>query len=105
MLRAPKGSASKPLLLQLVRNFREDGLLRRSEFDHNRHQHALAFDLLPGALARHSFEQHAFVGAVLVDDPQAFVVHRQNERLAQLAQRFQGGEKGSDIACRLEFPG
>ena len=45
-----KGLCLKAIFLQLVRNFREYGLLRRSQFDHDRHQQALAFNLLLRAL-------------------------------------------------------
>ena len=57
------------VVLQFVGNFGEDGLLRRSEFQHDRHEQALAFDFLRGALLQDSLEQHALVGHMLIDDP------------------------------------
>ena len=66
-------------MLQFVGNFGEYGLLRGRQFQHDRHQQALAFDFLSGALLQHAFEQNAFVGHVLVDDPEAVFVHCQDE--------------------------
>ena len=78
MLRAPKGSASNPLM-QFVGDFGEDGLLRGGEFEHQRHEQALAFDSLRGALLQNFFEEHALVGDVLVDDPESFFIDGQDE--------------------------
>ena len=78
-LRAPKGSASNPLCCKFVGDFGEDGLLRRGEFQHDRHQQALALDLLRRPLLEYSLEQHALVRHVLIDDPEPVFVHREDE--------------------------
>ena len=90
---------------QFVGDFGEDCLLRRREFDHQRHQQALAFDFLRRPLLQNFLEQHALVGHVLVDDPQAFGIHRQDEGVANLAQRLERGQRRGQIARRFRFVG
>ena len=89
MVRGPKGSTSKPLRSSSVGDAREEDHLVRKQFDQHGHQQALMLHALDFALAQNFFKQHAFVGDVLIDDPEALVVHRKNKRLAQLAQRLE----------------
>src|SRR5581483_9378472 len=75
------------------------------ELDDERHEHLLRLDAGGGALPQDALEEHALVGDVLVDDPQAAGVHRENERIANLAQRLERGEgervgSGFDIGFR-----
>ena len=90
---------------QFVGDVGEDGLLRQREFDHQRQQQALAFDFLRRPLFQNFLEQHAFVGHVLVDDPQAFGIDRQDERVANLAQRLERGQGRGEIAGSFRFVG
>ena len=71
MLRAPKGSASKPLRLSSSEISVKMACCAGSEFEHQRHEQPLAFDAFRGALLQDLFEQHAFVRHVLIDNPQA----------------------------------
>ena len=98
-----KGLRFETVLLQFIGDFREHGLLRWSQVDHDRHQQSLALDLLFGALPEHSLEQYAFMRHVLVNDPQAVVIHGENERLAQLAQRLQGRKRRRLVAGWSQF--
>ncbi len=100
-----KGLDFESVLRQFVGDVGEDGLLRRREFDHQRQQQALAFDFLRRSLLQDLLEQHALVGHVLVDDPQAFRIHREDEGVANLAQRFERGQRRSQIARGFCFVG
>jgi hypothetical protein len=53
--------------------------------DEQGHEEALALDLLGVAIAEDFFEEDAFVGYVLVDDPEAFFVGGEDEGVAELA--------------------
>ena len=64
----------------------ENNELPRGKLHHERHEHALAGKLPFAARAQMLFEQHAFVRDVLVNDPQSFPVHRDNEAGTYLAQ-------------------
>ena len=74
-------------------NTAEGRLLRRSQFDDQRHEQTLALDLLRLALAQDSLEQHALVGHMLIDDPEAIFVNRENERISNLAERTQRSKR------------
>ena len=78
---------------QLFGDLAENRLLRRSQFQHQRHEQTLAFDALGGALAQDFFEQHALMGNVLVDNPQTVFVDREDKRIANLAQRPQRSQR------------
>src|ERR1017187_5226386 len=75
----------KAVAVQFVADLREDGHLARGQLDDERHQQLLLFGRLGQAQLADFFEQNAFVGDVLVDDPQALRIDRQDERVANLA--------------------
>jgi hypothetical protein len=50
--------------------------------DEQRHEEALALDLLGVAIAEDFFEEDALVGYVLVDDPESFFVGGEDEGVA-----------------------
>ena len=83
---------------QFIGNLGKDRLLRRGEFEQQRHEQALAFHFLGGPLLEDFFEEHALVGDVLIDDPETFVIDGQDERLANLAQRLERRQGRSQIA-------
>ena len=85
----PEGFCFESVMRQFVGNFREDGLLRRGQLQHNGHQQALALHLLSSALPQDSFEEHALVRHVLVHNPQAFAVHCHDEARVDLPERLQ----------------
>ncbi len=66
--------------------------LRRQQIEQHGHEQPLALYLLHPALAQYPLEQHPLVGHMLIDDPQALLVHRQDEGFAQLPQRPQRGQ-------------
>ena len=75
-----------------------------------RHQQALAFDFLRSALFQDALEEHALVGDVLVDDPEAVFVDGEDERVANLSQRAKRGERGRawsllQLRCRRRWQG
>ncbi len=90
----PEGLRFKTIAGQFVGNFSEHCLLSGREFENQWHQQTLAFNFLCATLLQNLFEEHALMGHVLVNDPQPFPVHRQDERLPNLAQRFKRGEYG-----------
>ena len=63
------------------------------QIDQHGHQQPLTLDALDFALAQDLLEEHALVGDMLVDDPEALVVDGENERLAQLPQRLERCER------------
>src|SRR6201988_3959463 len=82
---------------ELVGNFAEDRLLRRRQFQHDRHQQALALDSHRRPPLQHALEKYTLVSHVLVYDPQAIFVYREDEGVANLAQwleRAKSGESG-----------
>ena len=91
-VRGPKGSASKPLRSSSSAIVGEGDHLLGKQIDEQRHEEALALDVLSVALAEDFFEEDALVGDVLVDDPEAFFVGGEDEGVAELAQRLEGGE-------------
>ena len=73
---------------EFVGNFFVDDELARREFENHRHQHALAFDFAGAARFEVLLEEDAFVGDVLIDDPEAFAVDGDDKAGADLAERF-----------------
>ena len=69
----------KPISRQFLCYFAEDRLLRWRQFNDERHEQALALDLLRRALPQHSLKKHALVSNVLIDDPQAVFIDRKNK--------------------------
>ena len=60
---------------------------RRRQLDEQRHQQPLALQAAGRQPLHHALEQHALVRDVLVDDGDALVVHRDDERVAKLPER------------------
>jgi len=99
-----EGLGFAAVAFQLRGERREDHHLLGEQVDQHRHKEALAFDALSLALAEDFFEEHALVGDMLIDDPEAFVVGGEDEGLAQLAEGFERG-KGVEGGCGLAaFP-
>jgi hypothetical protein len=65
--------------------------------DEERHEEALALDLLGVSVAEDFFEENALVGDVLVDDPEAFFVGGEDDGVAELAERLERGEGGEGV--------
>ena len=84
----PMGSTSKPLADKFLGNFFVNHDLARRQLYHHGHQHALRFDFACAARFEVLFKKHAFVRYVLVDNPQALAIHRDDETGADLAERF-----------------
>ena len=85
----PEGLDLETVLGKLIGYLREHRQLGRRKFEDQRHEQALAFHSLGGALFHDLFEEYALVGHVLVDDPESFVVDREDEGLADLAKRLE----------------
>ena len=77
---------------EFVGDFFVDDELARREFENHRHEHALAFDFSGAARFEMLLKKDAFVRDVLVDDPEPFAVHGDDEARADLAQRFEVGD-------------
>ena len=88
-----EGFRVKAVALQFAGDGGEDDHLLRQEIDQHGHEQALALHALDLALAEDFFEEDTLVGDVLIDDPQAFVVDGEDERVAQLAEGLEGGER------------
>jgi len=70
------------------RDFLEDDDLARGEFENERHEHALRFDIAGTAGGEVLFEEDAFMGDVLVDNPEAFAIDGYDEAGTHLAKRL-----------------
>ena len=87
-----EGLGFEAVAFELVSEGGEANHLLGEEIDEQRHEQALALGALGVALAEDFFEEDALVGDVLIDDPEAFVVGGEDERVAQLAEGPEGGE-------------
>ena len=87
-----EGLGFEAVALEFVGDLGEGDHLGGREVDEQRHEQTLAVHALDFALAQDFFEEHALVGDVLVDDPEAFFVGGEDERLAELADGFERGE-------------
>jgi hypothetical protein len=79
-------------VLEFFGDLGEGDHLGGEKIDEERHEEALALDLFGVALAEDLFEEDALVGYVLVDDPEALFVGGEDEGVAELAERLEGGE-------------
>ena len=87
-----EGLGFEAVAVEFVGDLGEGDHLRGQQIDQQRHEEALALDLLGVALAEDLFEEDALVGDVLVDDPEALFVGGEDEGVAELAERLEGGE-------------
>ncbi len=69
-----EGFGFEAVAVELVGDLGEGDHLGGEQVDEERHEEALALDLLGVALAHDFFEEDALVGDVLVDDPESFFV-------------------------------
>jgi len=98
----------KPIRAKLFADLLECRELPRTQFNDHRHQEALPSKLALAPRPQMLLEQYALVGDVLVDDPQAFAVHRHDEAAVHLAKGFRlaissalGSEPGADVATAV----
>src|ERR1043165_6725740 len=68
------------ILVEFLRDFREDRLLCWCQFNQHRHEQPLALNFLYSSLLQYFLKQYTLMGHMLVDDPQAFSIDRENER-------------------------
>ena len=101
------GFASK--LLQLKSHALESGgmgdqgLTRgRGQVDEHRLEQALTLERSVGQPLHDLLEQHALVGDVLIDNRNALLVHGDDERVAELAQRNHWTNRGRCFGARCE---
>ena len=87
-----EGLGFEAVAFELVGDLGEGDHLGGKQVDEQRHEEALALDLLGFALAENLFEEDALVGYVLVDDPEALFVGGEDEGVAELAEGLEGGE-------------
>ena len=92
-----EGFGFEAVAVELFGDLGEGDHLRGEEVDEQRHEEALALDLLGVAFAEDFFEEDALVGYVLVDDPETFFVGGEDEGVAELAEGFEGGERGEGV--------
>ena len=67
--------------------------LPRIQLDDQRHQHSLAAEFAFAARAQMLLEQHALVRHMLVNDPESFAIHRNDEAAVHLPKRLQVGDR------------
>jgi hypothetical protein len=84
-----KGLDVKSIGGQFLGDFVQSCLLLRLEFDNNRQQEPLTFHFPFAAQALVPFEENAFVGYMLVNDPEATSVGRDNETVFDLPKGLQ----------------
>ena len=87
-----EGFCFEAVALELFGGLGEGDHLGGEEIYEQGHEEALALDLFGVALAEDFFEEDALVGYMLVDDPETLFVGGEDEGVAELAQRLEGGE-------------
>ena len=92
-----EGFGFEAVAVEFFGDLGEGDHLGGEQVDEQRHEQALALDLLGVALAEDLFEEDALVGYVLVDDPEAFFVGGEDEGVAELAEGLEGGEGGEGV--------
>ncbi len=105
MLRAPKGSTSNPFLASSSEISVKTACCAGGEFNHQRQQQTLAFDFLGRSLFQDLLEQNPFVGHVLIDNPEAFGIYREDKGIANLTKGCKRGQGRRYIARWLRFVG
>ena len=88
-----EGLGFEAVAVELFGDGSEGDHLGGEEFDEDGHEEALTLDAFGGALAHDFFEEDAFVGDVLVDDPEALFVDGEDEGVAELTEGLEGGEE------------
>jgi hypothetical protein len=81
-----KGLGFESVAIEFLRDLGEGDHLGGEEVDQQRHEEALALDLLGVAVAQDLFEEDALVGDMLVDEPEALFVGGEDEGVAELAE-------------------
>jgi hypothetical protein len=89
-----KGLALKAVGAEFVSDAGVFDLLAGGEFDDHGDEQLLLFEPSGGALAEHLFKENAFVGDVLIDDPEAVAAGGDDEAFVELAD---GAEVFEDI--------
>lgn len=89
-----EGLAVETAGAELVGNLRVFDLLAGGESDNHGHQKCLLFNAAGGALAEHLFKENAFVGDVLVNDPEAIAAGGEDKAFVELAE---GAEVLEDV--------
>ena len=77
---------------QFFANLLENRELPGVQLDDQRNQQALSAEFAFAPRAQVLFEKHALVRHVLVNDPQSFAIHCDDEAAVHLAQRLQVGD-------------
>ena len=72
-------------------------LLRGRELQDQWHEQLLYFEATLGTRAQHLFKENAFVGYVLIDDPEPVARRRDDETVVKLSERTQIGQRGKSI--------
>ena len=85
----PERLRFKAVARQFIGDCRKYALLRGRKLQQQWHQQPLAFYLLCRSLAENFFKQHALMGHVLIDDPEALGAYGEDEGVVHLPQRFQ----------------
>src|SRR3954467_11394158 len=79
----------KPIQLQLAGNFCKYSLLCGRQLDQQRHQQALTFDLLYRPLSQDFLEEKTFMSHMLIDNPEAVFIDRENKRIPDLSKSLE----------------
>ncbi len=84
---APKSSSSNPARASAFACESSVWCSSGADFEHDRREHALGLERAAAQPLRDLLEENALVGDVLVDDRQPLVIDRDDERVAELAER------------------
>src|SRR5215469_11596114 len=88
-----EGLDLEAVVIELVRDLRENSHLARRKLDQQRYEHLLVLGRIGETLAQDLLKEHAFVRDVLVDDPQSLRVDGEDERIANLPKRFERSKR------------
>src|SRR5215469_5327728 len=88
-----EGLDLEAVVIELVRDLRENSHLARRKLDQQRYEHLLLLRPVGQTLAQDLLKEHSFVRDVLVDDPQSLRVDGEDERIANLTERFERSKR------------
>ena len=100
MVAGPNPSISKPKRSS-SRGAIDQRLMRgRGDVDHQGDEQPLRLERSTGKPLHHPLEQHPLVRNVLIDDRHPFIVHRNDERVAKLAERNHRPDLGGRVRLK-----
>ena len=100
----PKSSTPKPSRVEIVRMAQQRLPPFGRQLDQHRLEQSLALESSGAQFLHHALEQHALVRDMLIDDRDAVGIHRDDERVAELAERHHGFQRSAGSGFPVPVP-